>query len=143
LYAGIAGLLKAAVGAYEVITTIMLNWIAVWTGSWLVGHSGALQSQANGASVPISRPVSEHAHLHVFWGNPVLQGLDVGFFVALVCLGVYAIVLNRTTLGFELPTQPASPSTRLATLRSPCPGCSPQWAGRTSRSASCTRSTRT
>src|SRR6266550_2610123 len=34
-YAGIAGLLKATVGAHEVITTIMLNWIAVWVGSWL------------------------------------------------------------------------------------------------------------
>src|SRR5947199_503979 len=33
-YAGIAGALKAFVGAHEVITTIMLNWIAVWVGSW-------------------------------------------------------------------------------------------------------------
>ena len=30
LLAGIAGFLKATVGAHEVITTIMLNWIAIW-----------------------------------------------------------------------------------------------------------------
>jgi general nucleoside transport system permease protein len=101
-YAGIAGLLKALTGAHEVISTIMLNWIAVWVGSWLVGQGGALQSHANGGSTPISNPVASSTHLHVFWGNPALQGLDVGFFFALVGLVVYAIVLNRTTLGFEL-----------------------------------------
>jgi simple sugar transport system permease protein len=100
-YAGIAGLLKALTGAHEVISTIMLNWIAVWTGSWLVGPGGALQ---NGGSTPISNPVAASAHLHVFWGSPVLLGLDIGFFFALLGLVVYAILLNRTTLGFELRT---------------------------------------
>ena len=98
-YAGIAGLLKALTGAHEVISTIMLNWIAVWAGSWLVGQGGALQ---NGGSTPISNPVASSTHLHVFWGSPVLQGLDVGFFFALAGLVVYAVLLNRTTLGFEL-----------------------------------------
>ena len=32
LLAGIAGFLKATVGAHEVITTIMLNWTVVWVG---------------------------------------------------------------------------------------------------------------
>ena len=31
-WAGIAGFLKATVGAHEVISTIMLNWIAIWVG---------------------------------------------------------------------------------------------------------------
>jgi simple sugar transport system permease protein len=102
VYAGIAGALKAFVGAHEVITTIMLNWIAVWVGSWAFGLGGPLQSHANGGSTPISPDVSPHAHLHVFWGSPVLQGLDIGFFVALASLVVYWITLHRTTLGFEL-----------------------------------------
>ena len=101
-YAGIAGLLKAVTGAHEVISTIMLNWIAVWVGSWLVGQGGALQSHANGGSTPISNAVAPSTHLHVFWGSPVLQGLDVGLFFALAGLLVYALLLNRTTLGFEL-----------------------------------------
>jgi simple sugar transport system permease protein len=98
-YGGVAGLLKALTGAHEVISTIMLNWIAVWVGSWLVGQGGALQSRG---STPISNPVASSTHLHVFWGNPQLQGLDVGLFFALAALVVYAILLNRTTLGFEL-----------------------------------------
>ena len=36
LWGAIAGFLKATVGAHEVITTIMLNWIAYWGGSYLV-----------------------------------------------------------------------------------------------------------
>ena len=98
-YAGVAGLLKALTGAHEVISTIMLNWIAVWVGSWLVGQGGALQAHG---STPISNPVASSTHLHVFWGSAALQGLDVGFFFALAALVVYAILLNRTTLGFEL-----------------------------------------
>jgi general nucleoside transport system permease protein len=101
-YAGVAGLLKAITGAHEVISTIMLNWIAVWVGSWLVGQGGALQSQANGGTTPISKAVAQSTHLHVFWGSPVLQGLDVGVFFALAALLVYSVLLNRTTLGFEL-----------------------------------------
>src|SRR6185295_13452809 len=45
-WAGIAGFLKATVGAHEVITTIMLNWIAIWVGKWMFGLGGPLHSSA-------------------------------------------------------------------------------------------------
>ncbi|MES1248033.1 MAG: hypothetical protein ABUS54_10210, partial [Actinomycetota bacterium] len=57
LWAGIAGFLKATVGAHEVISTIMLNWIAYWIGSWVFALGGPLQSHANGASVPVSHDI--------------------------------------------------------------------------------------
>ena len=101
VWAGIAGLLKATVGAHEVITTIMLNWIAVWVGSYFFGLGGPLQDPAE-ASVPVSRAVHESAKLPVFWGDPILQGLHVGFFVALAALVAFWVVLNRTTLGYEV-----------------------------------------
>jgi general nucleoside transport system permease protein len=101
LWAGIAGLLKATVGAHEVITTIMLNWIAYWVGSWAYGLGGPLQD-ATKASVPTSPDIAESAKLPVFWGDPVLQGLHVGFFVAVASLVVFYLVLNRTTLGYEV-----------------------------------------
>ena len=44
LSAGIAGLSKATVGAHEVISTIMLNWIAIWIGVFLFGLGGPLQN---------------------------------------------------------------------------------------------------
>jgi ABC-type uncharacterized transport system permease subunit len=99
VWAGIAGFLKATVGAHEVISTIMLNWIAIWIGSFLFGLGGPLQNDAQ-ESVPISNDISEDAKLPVFWGDPLLQGLDIGFFVAIGALVLYWIVLNRTTLGY-------------------------------------------
>jgi ABC-type uncharacterized transport system permease subunit len=101
LWAGIAGFLKAAVGAHEVISTIMLNWVAYWIGSWLFGDGGPLQNAAN-KSIPISNDVAASAQLPVFWGQKELQGLDVGFFVALGALVVFWVILNRTVLGYEV-----------------------------------------
>jgi general nucleoside transport system permease protein len=100
-WAGIAGILKATVGAHEVITTIMLNYIALWAGSYLVGFNGPMQDPRQ-VSVPVTRPVANDAHLHVIWGSPLLQGLHIGIFIALAALVVYWLVLNRTTLGYEV-----------------------------------------
>jgi general nucleoside transport system permease protein len=100
-WAGIAGFLKATVGAHEVISTIMLNWIAYWVGSYLVGDGGPLQNSTN-ASLPVSNDVLPGAQLPVFWGDQVLQGLHIGFFIALAALVVFWFVLNRTTLGYEV-----------------------------------------
>jgi general nucleoside transport system permease protein len=99
LWAGIAGFLKAMVGAHEVISTIMLNWIAIWIGFFLFGLGGPLQNDTQ-TSVPISNDVVEGAKLPVFWGDPLLQGLHIGFFVAIGALVAYWVVLNRTTLGY-------------------------------------------
>jgi simple sugar transport system permease protein len=100
-WAGIAGFLKATVGAHEVISTIMLNWIAIWVGSYLVGSGGPLQNSEN-ASLPISKDIVDSAKLPVFWGDKDLQGLHIGFFVALAALVVFWLLLNRTTLGYEV-----------------------------------------
>jgi simple sugar transport system permease protein len=108
LWAGIAGFLKATVGAHEVITTIMLNWIAVWVGVYLFSLGGPLQNDTQ-PFVPVSNDVLEESKLKVFWGDPLLQGLHVGFFVALAALVVYWITLNRTTLGYEVRAVGFSP----------------------------------
>jgi ABC-type uncharacterized transport system permease subunit len=102
-FAGIAGFLKAAVGAHEVVTTIMLNWIAYWVGSYLFGLGGPLQNDNPvQQSVPISNDVVEDAHLPVIWGDPVLQGVTIGIFIAIGALVVYWLTLSRTTLGFRV-----------------------------------------
>jgi simple sugar transport system permease protein len=99
-WAGIAGVLKATVGAHEVISTIMLNWIAIWVGEYLFGEQGPLQG--SNVSVPISNDIADGAKLPTFWGIALLQGLSIGIFIALAMLVVYWIIINRTTLGFEV-----------------------------------------
>ena len=108
VWAGIAGILKATVGAHEVITTIMLNWIAYWIGTYAFGGGGPLQNDAN-KSVPISSDVDPDARLPVWWGEELLQGLHIGFFVAIAALVVYWFVLSRTTLGYEVRAVGFSP----------------------------------
>jgi general nucleoside transport system permease protein len=101
LWGAIAGFLKATVGAHEVITTIMLNWVAYWGGSYLFGRDGPLQNHAD-KSIPISDDVADGSKLAAIWGNPGLQALHSGLFIALAALFVFYFVLNRTTLGYEV-----------------------------------------
>jgi len=106
VWAGIAGILRATVGAHEVITTIMLNWIAYWIGSYLFSIGGPLQSQTQ-ASVPISNDVQDSAKLHVLWGG--IQGLHAGFLIAVAALVVFWLVIDRTTLGYGVRAVGANP----------------------------------
>jgi len=102
IWGGIAGFLKATTGANEVITTIMLNYVAMWVGVWAFGLGGPLHSDAaSDRSIPISNPVVGDARLHVFWGDPELQGLHVGIFLAGLALIVFWVLLNRSVAGYE------------------------------------------
>jgi general nucleoside transport system permease protein len=98
LWGGIAGILKATVGAHEVISTIMLNWIAIYVGKWLFELGGPLQGDE--PSIPRSGDIAESAHLWPIWG--ALQPLHAGLFIAMFALVVYHFLLNRTTLGYEV-----------------------------------------
>jgi general nucleoside transport system permease protein len=104
LWAGIAGILKATVGAHEVITTIMLNWIAFWFASYCFGQGGPLQNRTPGQeSVPISDSVYDNGvFIPILWGDEGLQALHYGIFVAIAALIAFWIIMNRTTLGYEV-----------------------------------------
>ncbi len=100
-WAGIAGLLKATVGANEVISTIMLNYTALWIGFYLFSQGGPLQNSRD-VSLPVSNDIVDAAHLPVWWGDPVLQGLHIGIFIALVAVVIFWALLNRSTIGYEV-----------------------------------------
>ena len=100
LWAGIAGILRATVGANEVISTIMLNYIALWVGFYLFGLGGPLQNDVD-PNLPVSNDIAVSARLPVFWGDPELQGLHVGIFIALAAGVVFWVILNRSAKGYE------------------------------------------
>ena len=99
VWGGIAGMLRATVGAHEVITTIMLNWIAIFGGRYLFELGGPLQGAV--PTLPRSEVVPDAARLWPIWGGNI-QPLHAGIFIAFLGLLVYYVVLNRTTLGFEV-----------------------------------------
>jgi simple sugar transport system permease protein len=81
----------------------MLNWTAVFLGAYLLGLGGPLQnSDPTQQSIPVSNDVLGSARLPVFWGDPELQGLHVGIFVALAVAVLFWVLLNRSVTGYEV-----------------------------------------
>ncbi len=94
LWGGLVGFLKARTGAHEVITTIMLNYVAVYLLGYLLGLDGFQKQRSSEA---ISRPVHSSARLpHLF------NDLHSGIIVALLAAGGCWWLLSRSTLGFTL-----------------------------------------
>src|SRR3954451_11968330 len=93
LWGGIAGFLKARTGAHEVITTIMLNYLAV---SVLLYALSKNPFQRPGSDNPQSPKVDDSATF------PSIAETHLGVVVALLAaVGVWW-VLERSTIGFEM-----------------------------------------
>lgn len=100
-WAAIAGWLKAAVGTHEVISTIMLNWIAIWVAGYLFQTGGPLNGK-EALGNPVSNTVPMQLHLPVIWGSPFLDGLNIGVFIALAAAVAFWAIMHRSTLGYEV-----------------------------------------
>jgi simple sugar transport system permease protein len=96
----VPGFLKARAGAHEVITTIMLNYVALFFLSWLIIQKGV---QAPGRSDAISKSVDDSAELPRLLSpfGPSLR-LHLGIVIALLATWGVAWMLKRSTFGFEL-----------------------------------------
>ena len=99
IYAGIAGWLRAATGAHEVISTIMLNMISYRLVDYLLKVPFI---QKAGRSDPISNAVLDSATLpRLFeWLDPNMR-LHAGLFVMLLMVWFSYWLLFKTTIGFE------------------------------------------
>ena len=117
LWAALAGWLKAATGAHEVITTIMLNLIATQLTSYLLRNPPI---QKPGRHDPISQSVVDSAILPKLlgWFDPNLR-LNAGILIVLAMVVVVYWLLFRTTLGFEFRASGLNPfAARYAGMRS-------------------------
>ncbi len=96
LWAAIAGWLKVARGAHEVITTIMLNYIAVFIANYVV--NGPFQAPGG---VPKSPEIAYSARLPIL-ATSGATWLSAGIFVALAAVVVVYILVEKTKLGYEV-----------------------------------------
>lgn len=96
IWAGIAGVLRATTGAHEVITTIMLNFIALRLLEYFLTTSVFLPE---GQKNPVSRPIPDSARLPKFSGD---LRVSFGILLALAAVAVVWWVLRRSTWGFEI-----------------------------------------
>ena len=97
LWGGLTGWLKARTGAHEVITTIMLNYVAVYLLGFLLSVKG-FQRPPYGQA--ISNVVDDNARLpHLLGGD---LRLHAGLIIALLAAYGMHWLLTRSTLGFQL-----------------------------------------
>ena len=116
-YASIAGWLKAATGAHEVISTIMLNLISYRLIDYLLRQPFI---QREGRDDPISRSVVDSAELPrlLDWIDANLR-VHAGIFLALAAVFAVHWLLFRSTLGFQFRASGENPeAARYAGMRS-------------------------
>jgi general nucleoside transport system permease protein len=98
LWAFIPGYFKARFNVHEVVSTIMMNWIAYWTVYYTV------PAYFKGGTETESELISETASLKTPVLSEMFQGsyINLGIFLAIIAVIIIAFIINKTTLGFEL-----------------------------------------
>jgi ABC-type uncharacterized transport system permease subunit len=115
LWALLPAAMKLRLGVGEVITTILLNFVAIQLTSYVV--HGPLQEPRG--VFPQTAPIAVGARLPV-----VVPGtrLHMGFLLAIVIAGAMAVFLRRTSAGFRVRAVGASePAARVAGRIEPGP----------------------
>jgi len=103
IWAAVPGLLKARFGAHEVITTIMLNYVAFQLTDFLINKGPMADKHSTAPRTPFIDPL---AHLPILVGG---TRLHAGLILALVAVPVVWFLLERTTIGFRIRTVGFSP----------------------------------
>ena len=107
VWGGIPGMLRAKTGAHEVISTIMLNSIALFSVRWLVNSRDPIVLRDPAASVPKTREITDSGILpEIVDSSPPLH---FGVFVMIIRAMVIGFLLKRTTFGFEVITVGINP----------------------------------
>ncbi len=111
IWGGIVGILKAWRGAHEVVTTIMLNWIAFYVTDFLITGPFKDPKQSDvTATIPAHGIIPTVA---VFYNqtlgtflpkiaSPDAYLVDMGIFIALLALVIYWFITSRTAFGYEV-----------------------------------------
>lgn len=94
----IPGLLKAKFNVHEVVSAIMMNWIAVWTVYYFVPE------YIKGRYDTESATIASTASLRVPWLTNMFNGssMNLGIFIAIFAAIAIWFILEKTTFGYEL-----------------------------------------
>ena len=116
IYAGVVGVLKARFGIHEVITSIMLNWIALYFSNWVCSldffHKPGTVGMypVNYCTYTMIVPFWKRTPEGMAWMEqyPILKetlgrtDVNAGFIVAVIAALMISHLLNRTRKGYEL-----------------------------------------
>lgn len=105
LFAAVPGLLKSRLGINEVITTIMMNYVAIDALNWLV--RGPFQDKSIPGSYPESPLFPQETSLPIILRQ---SSLNVGIIVSVVSCVLTYYVLFKTPLGYTIRAVGLNPS---------------------------------
>jgi len=101
LFAVIPGVLKTSTGAHEVITTIMLNYVAINVTDYFA--NGPWKDTTPGNLVARTPAILDSAVI------PRISEIPLGFFIAVIFAVAVWWLLYKTTFGFEIRTVGLNP----------------------------------
>ncbi len=111
VWGGIAGILKAWRGAHEVVTTIMLNWIAFFGTDYLInsppfaapfGVTSTIALSPNAQLPPVVSVINQIFGSALPPLSTFTYKIDISIFFALIALVIYWFIISRTTFGYEI-----------------------------------------
>lgn len=98
VWAFVPGLLKAKFNVNEVVSSIMMNWIAYWIVNYSIPY------YFKGTSETESKNIPAIASLKAEWLTNIFDGsyINLGLIFAVIAVIVIGFILNKTVLGYEL-----------------------------------------
>ena len=101
LVAGIAGWLRAQFGTNEVITTIMINYIVLYSCQYLMQQ---VMSSKLRIDTDTTKTIAANGSLKIDWLSSMFgdSRINAGIFIALVAVFLYWYLMKKTTTGFEI-----------------------------------------
>ena len=94
---------RSQIGVNEILTTLMLNEVALRLAQWLLHGPWKDPDSFN---FPLAPMIPDHGRLPTLFGRA-----HVGVIVALVVIALFAVAVNRTAWGFELRVAGSSGAT--------------------------------
>lgn len=101
IVAGIAGILRAYFGTNEVITTIMLNYIVLYSSQYLMQQ---VMSANLRIDTDTTKNISNNGSLRLDWLSNLFgdSRINGGIFLALIAVIIFWFLMKKTTIGFEI-----------------------------------------
>ena len=99
IWATVPGILKAKFNVHEVVSSIMMNWVAYWIVYYNIPKyfkGEFLETE--------SKMLADSATLRASWLSSIFEGsyINLGIFLAMIAVFIVWFILNKTVLGYEL-----------------------------------------
>lgn len=105
IYGGLSGFIKAKFGIHEVISTIMLNWVAFYFQNYIVNRYKKPNSMSSfdiKDSAKITLVQGAAKKFDGFFGQFFRAPVHLGIILSIICVILIWFILNKTSLGYKL-----------------------------------------